>query len=103
MRNYEDCVFDMICPSCGIDLNQHSNNTIRMVEEIGYSVEYPVLGRGYDGDVEVDRRDPYMSEEETFDTYFQCDNCGAELPFGFVDALITRWEEVEEESKINLG
>lgn len=111
MRNYDDCVFDMICPSCGIDLNQYSNNTIKMVEEVGYTVEYTVLGLGYNGEIDIDKRDPYISDEEVYERFFQCNNCGAELPSDFVDALIARWKEVdeeseqeiEEESKANLG
>lgn len=109
MRNYDDCVFDMICPSCGIDLNQHSNNQISRVDEIGYNIESPVIGKGQHGDVDVDNRNPCILDEQILNTYYQCDHCGTELPFDFVYALVTRWEEldtesrqeIDEESKIN--
>lgn len=111
MRNYDDCVFDMICPACGVDLNQHSNTQISMVKEITYQVEYPVLGRGSNEEIEIEARNPLISDEDTSNLYFQCDNCGTELPYDFVKALVTRWDEIdteskqeiEEESKANLG
>lgn len=110
MRNFKDCAIDMICPSCGIDLGPHNNTRLKMIKEFVYTTEYPILGKTSDGYI-LDNHKSLTTDDYVYDSYFECDNCGAELAPDFVDLLLDKWteldaevtQEIDEEFKANVG